>query len=989
MSQIGPANPLAPNSGFSDDDKVKDQLTYFYPKEDWKGEYGFDWFRLETCPDLEKLNDRGEKGDRNFENIGKYVHYLLRHCEIVVKYDADDPKGRVRMSLSPMITDNERGVSADIRSDSNTGGYNDYQKLIDNDVDLAHAFSKESFAIMKFYDRKNEIPVVYRQGNYGSEDFLCFDYQPSHNIGAKSVKFTFCPHRTDDVLAEDEYVRYLYKIEYERGKVKTLKIKRKHSYYEKTEELKEDGTPKYNYVDKEEERTFTSKGEVKKANEKETEEEKKRNKAKKKSKKKRKDAAPEEPQPYLKWDFDMGLIDRIFDNESIDKDSLNQDVRMDDVVVEADWKTLKVVYNDDFTATYEYVSGELVRLVLCSDDDDSTWNEVFFGTPAEIKKKIKKAGWKSRIEDKLLNDIFVDYDDDCLKKDVKRVEIEMEPAYGNIMTLTVEKEETPYTFQYGTKKPLSGLREEYKVKEISGEVYRKDGRFGYKKEEKRITFDEPIPLEPYWRDYMDGRYWTVKIGDQNIFYPHPTLALVDYKWRDKRRGLENDVVELKVKTFGEFDKIKFESTDTSIFDTKIGSGSTTKAEDTIKLKAKHPTVLIEDSLMAFENKKNEVTGCMNVHVFEPIHMKICFINVGFNAVSGDSMDIDGDSNVQIKNRRVVPASNANTGASKGWKPEDDEYLKILGQAGIIFDDIANESMQVEEYYHSVDEEGVDIKMTQSEFDLVSGADIPDYTDDHVSFKNKDFMRMWDGVIEWDDEFNEFVVKSTAAWDQMLSYYNSPAWSFDKLFLKHNKQYADYIRVYVLDKYMINNDEAETKKKKEDDENPSRTMFLSRYQLSCTLAYDVFYHCSLLMFKKSIEKTQSSKTNPLANALLRLMGLDNTFSNNAVLPYAYKTTTNVMDYNDYRYTLNSLQWQQMREGAQRMLEILADEKKFWEEYTEKPPTPNPTPDQTEASTPEAPAASTTEHPPMLHMKEREKDPNAESPKIELLDVEFKR
>ena len=986
MSQIGPANPLAPNSGFSDDDKVKDQLTYFYPKDDWKGEYGFDWFRLETCPNLEKLNDRGEKGDKNFDNIGKYVHAVLKRCEIEVRYDENNPKGRVSMSLFPMITDDERGVFSDIRSDSNTGGYNDYQKLLDNDVDLAHAFSKESFAIMKFYDRKNEIPVVYRKGTF-SEDFLCFDYQPSHNIGAKFVKFTFRPHNNDNVLDEDEYVRYDYKIVYEHGDVKTLKIKRHHSYYVKTEELREDGTPRRKEVEEEEEKTFTSKGEVKKANEQQKADEKKKNKAKKK---KKKGAAPEEREPYKKWDYDMGLMDRIFDNESMDMGSLKQDERMSSVVVEADSKILTVVYEDDFKASYEYVSGELVSLILCSDEEDSTWHEYYRGTPSQIKKKIKRAGWETRIEDKLLNDIFVDYDDDCLKKEVKRVEIAMSPAYGNVMTVNVEKEEPPYSFQYGDKKPITGLREEYKVKEISGEVYRKNGRFGFKKEEKKITFDEPIPLEPYWRDYMDGRYWTVKIGDQNIFYPHPTLALVDYKWRDKRRGLENDVVELKVKTFGEFDKIKFESTDTRIFDTKVGSGSTTKAEDTIKLKAKHPTVLIEDSLMAFENKKNEVTGSMNVHVFEPIHMKICFIDVSFNAVSGEFVSLDDDSTVNLKNRRVSSASNANTGASKGWKPEDDEYLKILGQAGIIFDDIAHESMQVEEYYISEDEDGRGVRMQQSEYDIVSGVDAPNYSDENLNVKNKDFMRMWDLLVDWDENFNEFVVKSSHIWESIFNVY-TPSSIFDRFFLKNNKQYADYIRVYILDKYMINDDESETKKRKEDDENPSRSMFLSRYQLSFALQFDVFYHCSLVMFKKSIEKTQAAKANPLANALLRHMGLDNSFSDQARLPYAYKTTTNVMDYNDNRYTLNRFQWQQMRDGARSMLETLAEEKKFWEGFTEQPAKQENAQQQPEASAPEKPAASstpTTEHPPMLHMQEHKADTNAETPKIKLLSVEFK-
>ena len=949
MADIGPANPNAPNSGFSDDDKVKDQLTYFFPKDDWKGEYGFDWFRLETCPDLEKLNDRGEKASKNFDNIGKYTFALLKRCEIEVSYDEKRPNGRVWKNIEPIVSDDERGLMADIKSDTTTQGYNDYQKLIDNDVDLAHAFSNERFAQMKLIDRGCEIPVVYSET---SDRFMCFEYQPSYHIGAKSVKFEFRPHDYDaSVFGEDEYVYYVYRIEYEKGKVKTLKIVRNHSYLEKTGEVNKDGEPKTKYVNKEEEREYgSSKGDVKRDIEKEKKDEQKRNKDKKKRGKK---GAPEERQPYQKWDYDSNLIDKIYNNEWMTEYSLKADRRISEVIVETDLKELNVIFNDGIKVGYRYLSGELEELSIWTVDEDGFDDNCLFvgyGSAETVKKKLNNQknldpSIKKKVKDNLLNDVFVDYDDDSLKKDVKKVSVIMEPAYGAVMTLDVEKEEIPYTFQYGEKKPLAGLREEYKVKGLSGDMYRKNGRFGYTIEEKKVTFDEPIPLEHYWREYMDGRYWTVKIGDYNVFYPHPTLALVDYRWRDKKRGLENDVVELKVKTFGEFDKIKFESTDTRIFDTKVGSGSTTKAEDTIKLKAKHPTFLIEDQLMAYENEKNEVTGVMNVHVFEPIHLKICFIDVSFNVVTGDEIEWDDDSNVSMKNRKVVSASNANTGASKGWTPDDDEYLKILGQAGIIFDDIAHESMQVEEYY-VVNSDKSSTSFRQSEVDMISGDEGPNYTDESVNIDNKGFMRLWDSIVEWDDTFGEFVVMSTEAWNQTVggNYGNffDPSQSFDRRFLKDNRQYSDYIRVYILDKYMINDADVEAKKKK-DDKKPSRSMSLSRYQMSYALQYDLLYHCSFMMFKKSIEKTQAAKSNPLANALLRHLGLQNVFSSESRVPYAYKTTTNVMDYNDNRYSLNYYQWREIREGAEHALQVLAEEKKWWDSYVE--PAPKPASQQT--------------------------------------------
>ena len=72
----------------------------------------------------------------------------------------------------------------------------------------------------------------------------------------------------------------------------------------------------------------------------------------------------------------------------------------------------------------------------------------------------------------------------------------------------------------------------------------------------------------------------------------------------------------------------------------------------------------------------------------------------------------------------------------------------------------------------------------------------------------------------------------------------------------------------------------------------------------------------------------------------------------------------------------------------MLEVLAEEKKFWEEFTGEPSKPKETQNQPEAPTTEKPAATATEQPPLLHMQEREEDPNAEPPKLKLLDVKFK-
>ena len=1001
MSQIGPTNPNAPKQVFSDDDKVKDQLTYFFPKEGWKGEYGFDWFRLHTCPEPEKFDEKGGKAEINFNNIGKHIYPSLKRLWIMVDYE-EDPKGDVFTIETPAFTSDQRGVYVDVRSDDQRDSESNLSELeqvfahtVDNDVDITRLMSGDEFATFYFRRGRDRIPVVCDKNPDGTfTNFRYYEYQSSRNDdedygpGYKEVHFDFYPHRRDNSFGDEEHddeLYYTYYVFYGKGEVDRVNIERVYKYRKDTGEKDDKGNPVRERVEEKDHKQFRSKGEVKKAKEQQAKEQKKKNKNGKKKKKGEK----EEWKPYDKWDYDMELFDKIFDNDFMDEKSLKKDYRIDNDSVEiiADRKSIEVRYNDGHSVWAFYEGGEVYEVLYYEDStkDECVWAS---GSASYIKKFFKKKGLV--VEDKIIDDVYLDYDDDCLKNGVKHVNIKMEPAYPVKMELTVEAEDIKYTAQFGKKNPISGFRQKLLIKEAKGEFYRKNGRYKFKKEQKTITFDEPVELHPYWEDLWKGNFWTVKVDDDNIFYPHPHLALVDYRWRDKTRGLKNDVVELKVKTFGDFKKIKFTSSDTKSFDTKIGSGSTTKAEDTIKLKAKGSNEGYEDYLLATEEKKNEVTGCMYVHVYDPIHLKICFVNVHFFVVEFNDVDLEGGREAKFTGRNVVPGPLANTDASKGWKPEDDQYLQILGQAGIIFDDIATDEMYAEEYY--VDAKDKNCRVLQSDFDMITGVNVPDYNEEGAYVDSLAYQRMWDSGLSDDPKLGDYVVSSDFVRKSENSMYGDFTAILDRQFMESHPSYGGYIRVYLLDKYMINDTDFDT-----DDEKQRRKEHwnLSRYQMSYNSCFE--YSSSVLIFKKSIEKTNGTKSNPLANALLRYLGLGNSFDENAELNYAYRTTSNVMDFNDQRYTLNHKQWDDMREYANNLLSYLADDKKKWDAYAEEKKMKNKNkgkevaqPSNNTKSKQASPSVSqqpenkqSVEHPPLFEMKQGESDPNAPTPKMKLL------
>ena len=112
---------------------------------------------------------------------------------------------------------------------------------------------------------------------------------------------------------------------------------------------------------------------------------------------------------------------------------------------------------------------------------------------------------------------------------------------------------------------------------------------------------------------------------------------------------------------------------------------------------------------------------------EPIHLKICFVKVGYQFLS------------------------LHHAGSSLWSYQDDQYLEILGQAGIVFDDIVESSMDLE--------------------------DIPQ---------------------QWDSELMDEVLDDAGIDLNAV---------LDERFLGVHPEFAGYYRVYILDRYKVERDPA--------------------------------------------------------------------------------------------------------------------------------------------------------------------------------------
>lgn len=854
----GASSASSPNDSYTTKEEEHAAcLTYFYPKDGWKGEYGFDWFRTGDKPKPQDVDSKGGKEASGFDNIGMYVSPGASNVYIRGKF----PKGE-KPSYTQSVHCNRGFLNRgeDIKTDTES------KEATGMGSDLDVTFEELKLAQFRIEENRN---VVQKYALFENGEYYFYVNVPFVDRW-KSVTFRF---------KKSEDCSQFYRIYYDAdGKVNELNIESEIEY-QKTDE---NGEPDTAY--RTEEATF---GPVK-------------------SEALRKDNVK-------RLRLDKKLIERIYKNEDMAGYALTgSDPRIHSVEIQCPSSEIRVAYNDGTEARYYYEAAQLCRFEYYQGEEQL---HDFSGSQDRIIKKIRNN--KVSVIDELLTNPFYNHPARVfmLDRGIEKVEVLMDQPRTVKCVLDVEKtteETTLVDLEHGDTRNLAV--EVFKVKGGKAKVPKAwlNGKPDFQEVDYGTVMNySEATLVPLWREYIDENFFTKKYEDKYVFYPVPTLALVKYERSDKRRGLKNDEVKLQVQTVGKFKKVKFVTENKKVVDTATFDGSTTKAEDSIEFVAKSPSEEVV-RIWAKDDKDNSVVGMMNVHVFKPIHLKICFVDISFLWRVLDDETYEQGTLI-----------NPRPGGSK-WNYKKDRFLEILGQAGIIFDDIDDsKSMALEEQFFMHSHKGdlaYHSDASYAEFNLVA-PDMFEMADKPEDMKDLEYFSECE---VWDDDLGDYVFDYKKTMDVYSDIYGSSSLRLhkqddgkyqsasgidlntylDRRFLKFYPEYAGYLRVYVLDKCMVDSDET----------------FIPRH-ITTLLSFDDPIQSPVVVFRKSIEMCDATESNPLACALLRCLGLnlyaDPDSMRDGKLGFKYGTSTNMMDSSEYRYTLTSEQWLTIRQNAEKM------------------------------------------------------------------------
>lgn len=736
-----------------------DAMTYFYPGKGWKGEFGFDWFRMGGKPDPLVVDSKGAKEGDSFDNIGLYVSPAL--CNIYLE-------GRFFKEGWPVYTqkiDHERLFP--MRGE-NVG--------TDSDLQFARFNIKRNKEVIQEYAL--------------CENDECYYYVNIPFVNRrKMVDFDF--------WISDERIQHFLVWYDDEGKVEELTIVS--GVIDK--QASNGGKPDWQL----ETRVFTNGID---------------------------EVLAEDNVELLH--LDTKLIERIYKNEDMVSDSLSEgDEQIMNAVVACPTSEILVTYGDHRKVAYRYEAAQLCKVTYMSSDGNTA--ESFSGSQEQVINKVKEANIP--VIDELLTNPFYNHPASVHQLDEESIEVKMLMMRSSTVKCKLEVEQVTENASYVDLEHNETKDFDIKVLKVIGgkaSVPRgwDNGRIRYEEVDYGGGADlTDGVLVPLWRQHVDHKYFVKHCDDKNIFYPIPSLALVNYSWSDKTRGLENDVATLQMHTLGD-KKVKIVVDNEDALDIYLPEDSDAITEGTITLVANESSEkVVRLSVTDGDQEEDEdsVVGNMNVHVFSPIHMKICVVNVNFvNPRSGESL----------------------------WNYKKDRFVEILGQAGIIFDEIDDsKSLSLEE-------------------------------------------KVFSGFERWDDNLGDFVIDRFIAshvYEKGLNNY------IDEEFLNTYPEYTGYLRVYVLDKFLV------------DVGNEMMPRLVT-----ALLDSDKPPLSSLTLFKRSIETSGITEGNPLARAMLRCLGLkpfaDPDSNGDDKLGFQYGTSTNMMDGSEYRFTLTSGQWLTIRSNA---------------------------------------------------------------------------
>ena len=797
-------------------EESKECLVYFRPKDDWRGEYGFDWIRMGESFEKEYIDDHGTESGTSPSNIGKYVGptqsttviYERDTNSFTIESEPFDPSNFTQdVELSKFATNFiiDHGCIFPVLEENGTlyffdyGLCEDYHKTVEFDYIYTEIEKKKEEGEKKGKKKKEE----KKKESLKLLDVDVVSQSQSGTTDQERPKLELLDVDASSVKKPKQTV-YHYHIEYEKGEVKEVKI-----WDEKYESI-----------------TF-KKSERKKAVSKDVME---------------------------KWHTSQDFVKRIWNNYNMDAESLPKDEKhIRDVHVDrGSYKRLEIEREEGpirCIDIFEYECCKLIKLTHIKQE----WNSK---TEKLEPKKYSYCGAYNIVQG--INKKNIKLDSNCLNNPYLtvrtlsknsqnvRVSATFAPAipqrfklckgqgvnkYGDTCTTIIQAEGNDVVMKYTPK----GF-----VKSIEPVILR--------------PFTDDGFLHTYWDDlYVDGRKFVIRtryINDDPFmeWYYFPTLGLsyAGSKVKDLRRGVF-DQAELKLSMQGNFDEIELIPSHKNIELSREKIKSRSDDDLTIKLTGGCDT---EGYVVA--KSKGAVVGALTIKILPSLDFRICYITVNCLKKKTD-LTIDAADSILPGNRR--------------WKLNSDSHHKeILAQGGC-----------------AIVEEVDDLSINVIEVDQSRGP-LEDTSDDPSNCSK---------YLVWDEELGEnvFLTEASAVHKKSVSSF------LDERFIDEYPQYAGYLRVYILDKYMESYDEF------------MKTDFADKAFCNCMVMPDE--KDVVLLFKKSIEANGDFNSESLAPGLGVLFGLKHSFDNRPEFTFKYGTTTNVMDYGDRLHSLVPFQWETIK------------------------------------------------------------------------------
>lgn len=566
-----------------------------------------------------------------------------------------------------------------------------------------------------------------------------------------------------------------------------------------------------------------------------------------------------------KWHTTKDLVKRIWNNYNMDAVSLPKD-RTHIMNVKVDcgsYKILEIVKNDPVPCVdiFEYECCQLIRFTQIQMEWDEEEEDY-------VPVKYSFTG-KQRIE-KGINDKNLSVDRRCLIDPYLSVralsqDVQNESVSATFVPASLQK------FKLNTGQTVNQYGEScISVLQAEGDVeVVKVGENGVSKSIEHVTiapFSDDGILHSYWEDdYVNERKFVVKnhLDEEPPtieWYYFPTLSLSQFG--------KNDKATLKLEVKGTFDEIELIPSNENLQLSRRAIKSADDNELTVTLTGACDT---DETITAMSNGVE--VGHLDVKVLPACTFGICYVNVNIHKmnpkITVDTADL------------ILPSS-------RKWSLEPYSHHKdIMAQGGcVILEEEGLEGTETIDFYETDDAQG---------------------TSEDVSFNPRDCSE----YLTMDDEFGEKVFdrEKSSVFGKSLPLF------IDYHFLSDYPQYAGYLRVYILDKYM------------ESFEGDSCG--------NCTnkTFYDSMVGVEqkevVLLFKKSIEAHGGFNCETLAHELLHCFGLNHCFDNRERITFKMGTTTNVMDDVEEVHSLSRYQWEKLNKNLMTFAARLDSNAKRWE------------------------------------------------------------